>query len=641
MPLMTWEVPASYPADFAKLLPKCNKLLRQYFWNRNITDPVFIDNLFSDTIPHTTDPMIMKDMRKGVARIWEAIDKKELIVIFGDYDADGVTSTTVMYEGLLGLGANVEWHAPDREEGYGATPAGLRILVAEHPTIKVLLTVDNGIAGEETAALAASLDITMIVTDHHNVNLTVFPKSAYAVINPQQLDCPYPENGLAGVGVAWKFLHGMILYATETKRKLPKGVKKDYADEWIDLVGIGTLCDVMSMLSIENRNIVKRAIERIRTNPRVGIKALCESDEWGNYKIAWQELSAGDIGFKIGPCLNASGRMKHPKHAIHLLMAKKEADAHEFAVNLIQLNTARKGIQQQFTADLKAKLEEEDTSPASMPVICEYIKACPPGIVGLLAGDMARVFARPAMILTEKPNVDKDGNRLLGASCRSVDGFDITLALTKCAKYLHGYGGHPMAAGFTIPEVNLKPFIEMMYGVAKQDDDGSRSEPTMVADVEIPLSAVDWNVYDILKSLEPYGSSFPPIRLMTRNLRVLDYNSLGKTKTHLKLEVTDGKGNIFEVLGWGFGEWVNDMPECIDIIYHIESSTFAGQTKLVLQLDALKPTNAGSVLVQGSAQPLKTVTQEVRRVTQELPVISVTKAKELLGSGLHKQARRL
>lgn len=636
MPLMTWELPPAYPPEFTKTLPKCNRILRQYLWNRNLTDPEYVEHMFNGTVPHSTDPLIMKDMRKGVARIWEAIDNQEHIVIFGDYDADGVTSVVSMYEGLLGLGAKINWYAPDRLEGYGTTPASLITLLAEFPTMKLLLTVDNGITAKATAEAAAERGITMIVTDHHNVEASVFPHAAYAVINPQQLDCPYPDNGLAGCGVAVKFVDAMVKYAIETGRKLPKGVSQDYADQWVDLQGIGTLCDVMSMLSLENRSIVKRAIERIQMNPRIGIKALCESSAWEKYPIKWRDLTPTDIGFKIGPCLNASGRMKSPKYAIYLLLSKHEGDAHQIATDLIDLNNSRKLTQQLYASELKARLAEVDTSLEAMPVIIQYIPACPAGIIGLLAGDMARVYTRPAIILTEKDNVDDrpngTGSRLLGASCRSVDGFDIASALTKCDKLLYGHGGHSMAAGFTIPEVNLEPFIDMMYDVARQGTEGDKDRAVMVADLEIPLAYVDWNLYEVLKLVEPNGANFPAIKLLTRNLRVTDYAPLGKTKIHLKMEVTDDCGNTYEAIGWGFGEWVNDMPEYVDAIYRLEESSFAGQTILRLQLDALKPTTGGTIVIQGTKIEI-----EPKRTTQEIKIapisISVTRAKELLGSG--------
>ena len=541
-------------------------ILAQLLYNRGFEDPQAARRfLYESDLPNSDD---MKDMAKAVERINSAIANHEPIVVYGDFDADGVTATTLMTQVLKALGGQVTAYFPDRiKEGYGLNTSVLQDLAKQGA--KVVITVDCGIRSvdEVGAGLQAGLD--MIITDHHSIGPEIPP--ALAVINPQQDDCKGNPN-LAGVGVAFMLAKALLRHRWQTDRaSYPNLLQSDL----LDLVAIGTVADVVPLNDSLNRYLVKHGLNTINEMRRPGIKALAAVAG-----LKPDQIRASDIGFRLGPRINAAGRLGDARIAYNLLTAASIDEAICYAGELQRLNTAR----QTFTRQTQAAIHEQ-IDGEKPPLIFAGDKNFKPGIVGLVAGRLAERYYRPAIVFQR-------GDEQSRASCRSIPEFDITRALDECADLLVRHGGHAMAAGFTVDNRNIEALHEKLQQIADESFTGQNLQPALLIDQELALDDLNEDLARFVDDLEPTGQKNPAAVFMSRGLNVLDCRTVGKDSKHLKLKFgRNGKAPI-DAIGFNLGAWAKQMPSSIDAAYHLEMNEWNGRRRLQMRLLDIRPAAA-------------------------------------------------
>ncbi|MCY7860322.1 single-stranded-DNA-specific exonuclease RecJ [Bacillus haynesii] len=458
------------------------------------------------------DPYLLKDMEKAVRRIKQAISDQEKIMIYGDYDADGVTSTTVLLQMLKKCSAQADFYIPDRfKEGYGPNEAAFRGI--KESGYSLIITVDTGIAGVHEAEVAKELGIDLIITDHHEPG-PVLP-DAYAIIHPKQPGCGYPFKELAGVGVAFKLAHAL-------NGELP--------EDLLDLCAIGTIADLVPLHN-ENREIAKRGMEQFRKTKRPGLKALA--------KIAGAEIHSADeetIGFQIAPRLNAVGRIEQADPAVYLLNTEDETEAEELAEDINALNKERQKIVNQMTEEAVQMIEEEGLD---QPVIVAARPGWNPGVVGIVASKLVERFYRPAIVL----GIDEEKGIAKG-SARSIKGFDLFQNLSECRDILPHFGGHPMAAGMTL---NLEDVSALRERINRQAEAVLTEEDFIpVQDVDLCCRLEDITIDSIaeMNMLAPFGTGNPKPFVLVSDVKIDDARKIGANKNHLKLVLADGENKL-------------------------------------------------------------------------------------------------
>lgn len=513
--------------------------------------------------------MQMRDMDLAVDEILTAIDKHKPIVVYGDFDADGVTSTTVLVTALEQLGANVQAYIPHRvDEGYGLNTDALDKL--KHEGAYLVITVDCGIRSVQEVEHANRIGLRMIVTDHHSIGPDLPP--ALAVINPKRDDCPYPESMLAGVGVAYKLVEALSIVAPfhrATRRSLD-------LTQFLDLVAIGTVADLVPLDHGENRRLVIDGLKQIHRAQRPGLNALLS--------VAGtppDTVNAQSIGFRIAPRINAAGRLESALMAYQLLSARDEADAIVAAQQLDLLNQRRQRLTEQAQQTARAALHMEDGPP---PLIFAADRDFPQGIVGLVAGRLTEEYYRPSAILHMDPAGESHG------SCRSITEFDITAALDECADLLLRHGGHAQAAGFAIANENIPAFQSRLTALAMDGLAGQDLRPTLTIDAEVRLPELTGTLADILSDLEPCGHGCEAPLLSVMNARVVEKRFIGKDNKHLKLKLSDGY-ETKDAVGWSMGHLIDAIPACIDIAFSLKRDVWNGESRIQMQIEDLRPAN--------------------------------------------------
>jgi single-stranded-DNA-specific exonuclease len=538
--------------------------LAQVLYNRGFTDPFMAEDFLRAPVTESK-PFQMKGVDGAVTRIRRAIRQREPIIVYGDFDADGVTSTMLLMQTLTALGAVVKPYIPHRvDEGYGLNSAAL--LKLARAGVKLVITVDCGIRSVDEVADGKAAGLDIIVTDHHSIGPDI-PK-ADAVINPKQADCKYPEDMLAGVGVAYRLAEA-LLKATVNDGKNGKDRPLLETADLLDLVAIGTVADLAPLDRAENRMLVREGLALLRASRRPGIRALLEVA-----KIEPKSVDATTIGFTIGPRINAAGRLESAMTAYHLLAATTDSEALELAQTLQTLNTRRQDMTRAAQDSFRQQVEAQERGA---PLIFASDKDIPPGIVGLVAGRLTEEFYRPTVILHE----DGDESR---ASCRSIPEFDITAALDQCADLLVRHGGHAQAAGFTVHNHNIPALRERLTDLAGVQLGGRDLQPSLQVDVDVPLNALSLDLVAELTRLEPTGHHNPLPVLMARDVRVLEKRTVGKEGQHLKLKVSQPGGPPVDAIGFNLGGRISELPERIDVAYQLEVNEWNGKRSLQLHL---------------------------------------------------------
>ena len=518
--------------------PRVASLIR----NRDVIGDDAIEKYLNGTIADLYDGMLMKDMDKAVAVLGEKIKENAKIRIIGDYDIDGIQSTYILLEGFRMLGADVDSDIPDRlKDGYGLNRNLIdRALEADVDTI---ITCDNGIAAAEEIAYAKSMGMTIVVTDHHEVPYTeigagrryILPE-ADAVVDPKQEDCTYPFKGLCGAAVAYKLVEALME---------AMGKDAEDADYLMENVAIATIGDVMDLVD-ENRIFVKQGLDMLKRTENLGLKALM-----GCTGVNVDKLSPYHIGFVIGPCMNASGRLDTAKRALELLEAKKVAEADLLAGDLKALNDSRKDMTAQAVEEAFIQVENSELKDADVLVV--YLPECHESLAGIVAGRIREKYYRPVFVLTK-------GAEGLKGSGRSIETWHMYEGLNRVKHLLSKFGGHKMAAGLSMPEENLEQFrkeINEKSGITPED-----LNEKIAIDMQLPFECVNEKFIGELAVLEPFGKGNARPVFAERQVQVESARILGKNKNVLKLQVKDLHGTRMDAMYFGdvntFVEYVRE-----------------------------------------------------------------------------------
>jgi len=518
--------------------PRVASLIR----NRDVIGDDAIEKYLNGTIADLYDGMLMKDMDKAVAVLGEKIKENAKIRIIGDYDIDGIQSTYILLEGFRMLGADVDSDIPDRmKDGYGLNRNLIdRALEADVDTI---VTCDNGIAAAEEIAYAKSMGMTIVVTDHHEVPYTeigagrryILPE-ADAVVDPKQEDCTYPFKGLCGAAVAYKLVEALME---------AMGKDAEDADYLMENVAIATIGDVMDLVD-ENRIFVKQGLDMLKRTENLGLKALM-----GCTGVNVDKLSTYHIGFVIGPCMNASGRLDTAKRALELLEAKKVAEADLLAGDLKALNDSRKDMTAQAVEEAFIQVENSELKDADVLVV--YLPECHESLAGIVAGRIREKYYRPVFVLTK-------GAEGLKGSGRSIETWHMYEGLNRVKHLLSKFGGHKMAAGLSMPEENLEQFrkeINEKSGITPED-----LNEKIAIDMQLPFECVNEKFIGELAVLEPFGKGNARPVFAERQVQVESARILGKNKNVLKLQVKDLHGTRIDAMYFGdvntFVEYVRE-----------------------------------------------------------------------------------
>jgi len=561
LPYKRWDVASRVPELKIQELAGRNPVLIQILYNRGLSDPGEVTSFLDGKYAGETNPSKLTDMDQAVARVKQAIAQDEMIVVYGDFDADGVTSTVLLVEALRGLGlprGQAQPYIPDRvDEGYGLNNEALDSL--KEKGAGLVITVDCGIRSIAEVAHAKNLGLDMIVTDHHSLGAELPP--AEAVVNPKRLDSAYPDEMLAGVGIAYKLARALW-------QQFPERTKFD-VEKLLDLVAIGTVADLAPLLK-ENRLLVKDGLEVLKSpQRRPGVTALANVA-----KLNPSNITAESIAFGLAPRINAAGRLAHAYDAARLLAVNNDRMAKEYAQTLDQLNRKR----QQLTKDLSQQAEEMIQPDA--PLLLAADPSFVSGIVGLIASRLADQHYRPAIVL-------ELGEEFSRASCRSIPGFHITEALDKMAPILVKHGGHAMAAGFTIKNKHLDEFHEGMVAIAADKLDEEALTPSLAIDAELDIAAVDWALYKQLRQLEPTGNANAAPLFMSRDVHVYSHRAVGQDGTHLQMWVGNGQTKV-QCIAFRQGSWAGRLPDQVDLAYTINLNEWNGQRKLQLMVQDIR-----------------------------------------------------
>jgi single-stranded-DNA-specific exonuclease len=562
-----WLVAEKAAADHLRRYKGMSAVLAQVLYNRGYTDPheaakfLYVRDVEADLFK-------MKGMNGAVNLIRQTIKKQVPIVVYGDFDADGVTSTALMIQTLRALGAVVQPYIPDRvDEGYGLNNEALKNLKAQG--IGLVLTVDCGIRSVDEVEYGKSLGLTMIVTDHHSKG-PVIP-AANAVLNPKQDDCPYPEKMLAGVGVAYKLAQGLLRATAQQDRRTKPALTED---SLLDLVALGTVADLAPLNRMENRALVRMGLERINAAERPGIRALLAVSG-----IEPGKATAMSIGYSLGPRINAAGRLGSAMTAYRLLMTDDPAEAEQLANELQALNEERQGLTREAQERIRARLEAEQRQ--GEPLIFAADREFRPGIVGLVAGRLVEEYYRPAVVMEQGDDESR-------ASCRSIPQFDITQALDQCADLLVRHGGHAQAAGFTVRNENIDPLIDKLAALARQKLDGQDLKPTLYIDAEVDANQLSDALWEELQLLEPTGYMNPAPVFMMRNAYIVERRLVGKDNRHLKLKVQRAGRPPIDAIGFGLGDWLPHLSGLVDLAYQLDINEWNGRSMLQLNVQDIR-----------------------------------------------------
>jgi single-stranded-DNA-specific exonuclease len=545
--------PIQIPPSFADLnLPP---LIAQTLLRRGIDTPEAARAfLHPDSLPSTPFPGI----ENAVEIINEAIRANKMICVWGDFDVDGQTSTTVLVQTLQTLGANVIFYIPIRgKESHGVHIETLKPIIDNGA--KLILTCDTGITAYEAIDYANSRGVDVIVTDHHELGATL--PNARAIINPKLLEKDHILANLAGVGVAYKLAEALLAGHTSPNNLL-------------DLVALGLIADV-ALLKGETRSLVQRGIQVLRNTGRIGLRAMAELSG-----TSLESLTEESIGFSFAPRLNALGRLGDANPAVDLLLSHDPARARVLATQIEGLNAQRRLLTNQVYEAAEAQLRE-NTELLSEPAIILYSQNWPGGVVGIVANKLVERYRKPAILLNQSEN------GILRGSARSIEGLHITEAIATQKDLLLGFGGHPMAAGLALPANQLGNFRKGLgKAIEKQLGNVVREEPTLQIDAWLGLDEINLEFAESLEALAPFGAGNPSLTMASHKVSLRSVAAIGKTREHLRLNVEDENGNVQSVLWWGgAGGALPEEGSKFDLAYSMRASSFRGVKQVTLQFE--------------------------------------------------------
>ena len=534
---------------------KINKLLATILVNRNIKEPKDIRLFLKPTREDFHDPYLIKDMEIAVQRIIKAINNKEKVTIYGDYDVDGITSITVLKSFLSDIGLECKSYIPDRlEEGYGLNKNAIDSILKKG--CDLMITVDCGISGNEEIDYANSLGIETIVTDHHEPGDKL--PNAIAVIDNKRKDSTYPFRELAGVGVVFKLIQALGI-------KL--GLKEETYLKYLDIVCLGTISDIVPLVD-ENRVIAKLGLMLVQQTRNIGLRSIINSS-------GYKKVDSTTISFGVAPRVNACGRMGMAEEALNLFLSKNINEVNELTKRLNEHNSLRQSIEKQIFEEVLKQIEENDLDKHKVIVLGG--KNWHHGVIGIVSSKVTEMYFKPSILLSfEEDGIGK-------GSGRSIPGFDLHEALTKCGQTIEKFGGHSMAIGITLKKDNFEEFKNKFEQIAI-DEHIERIVPIIKIDAKINLDDINKEMVESLKQLEPFGEANKMPIFLFKNLKIDSIRALSEGK-HLKLTLKDNN-NIINAIGFNIGKLADEyrIGDKIDVVGTLEINTFNGVDNLQINI---------------------------------------------------------
>ncbi len=566
-----WRVAPPVPQDYLERFPQLLPLIVQVLYNRGLGQPGEV-RAFLRGEWEVDNPFLIRGLSQAVDRLRWAIRRGEVVAVYGDFDADGVTATVLLVQTLEALGARVRPYIPNRfEEGYGLNKGALRHLAKQG--VQVVVTVDCGVRSIDEVSYGRRLGLDIIVTDHHSVGEELPP--ATVVIDPKREDERYPFRELSGVGLAFKLAQGLLRANRQVPLKKGRGDVEVEEEALLDLVALGTVADIVPLLG-ENRTLVKRGLARLNAPSRPGLCALL-----AKAGVAPGQVTATTIGYILAPRLNAAGRLHHAMTSYELLVSDSPVEAETLAQKLEDQNRERQRLTVETFERARAQVLERGATETLLFAAAEDF---PPGVVGLAASRLIDEFYRPALVVELGPERSR-------GSARSIPEFHITKALDQCQELLIRHGGHAAAAGFTVANDDLAVFEERMRRIADEELSDLELAPVLDIDAEVDLAHLDLNVHAQLAWLEPFGHKNPDPLFLSRRLLVKDFRAVGADGRHLKLALSDGRA-IWDAIAFRQGEGTHALPDYIDIVYSLEMNEWNDQKRLQLNVKDLRPSEA-------------------------------------------------
>lgn len=591
---MQWHLKPKPSEDFINKFPEYSPLVIQLLHQRGISSQEQIDEFFNpDYGSDLHDPYLMSGMKKAVERIIKAVDKKEKIIVYSDYDCDGVCGAVILTSFFRKVGADFEIYIPDREkEGYGLNKQALEYL--KNKSANLIITVDCGITNLDEANLAKKYGIDVIITDHHQVPEKL-PK-ACAVIDPHQKGDVYPFKYLSGAAVAFK----LAVALSQRFNSISNSVGDIFHSGWekwlLDLAALATVTDLMPLLG-ENRALVKYGLVVLAQTRRIGLRELMKKAGLVNHKIRITSfesngenltrhevlgLDTSSLGFVLGPRLNAAGRMDHANLAYELLITESLEEAEKLTEKLDKKNRERQNLVDKIVKDIEARLGKIS---GEQMIIFEISDSWPTGVAGLAAGRLTEKYWRPSFVGC------KINDRQSNFSIRSVRGLNIIEPLTHCAQFFEQFGGHKMAAGFRILNKNIEDAKKCLNDFIKTKISKENLIPSIDVDIEASLNDLNWGFYDQICLFAPFGMANPRPKILVKNIEIVGMDTVGQNKKHLRMKIKSPKdGKIIKAIGFNLGERISELEigKKIDLVCELIADEWNGNRELQLKIIDLR-----------------------------------------------------
>lgn len=556
-----WELYKADEQEVKKIEEKgINKLLATILVNRGITEEEQIRIFLNPTRADFYNPYLMPDMEKAVERIIEAIDKKQKVIIYGDYDVDGITSVTVLKSYLEERGLNVDYYIPNRlEEGYGLNKLAVEKIAEQK--YNLMITVDCGISAIEEVKYAKELGLEVIVTDHHEPGEEI--PDAIAVVDAKRKDNQYPCRNLAGVGVVFKL--------TQAISKRLNIDEKEHL-KYLDIVCIGTISDIVPLVD-ENRVIVKLGLKLLQQTRNIGLRTILTIS-------GYNKIDSSTISFGVAPRINACGRMGHQEEALKLFLSKDINEVNQLAQSLNEYNKQRQEKEKKIFLEAVEKIEKNDLEKNSVMIIDG--EEWHHGVIGIVSSKITEMYFKPSILLCFEGEEGK-------GSGRSIPGFDLHDALQKCSKNLYKFGGHSMAVGLTVKKEQYEGLKQQLEEIAKEQKI-DKIMPILKIDAQVDINEINKDIVESLKEMEPFGEENKTPLFVFKNLKIDSIRALSEGK-HIKLTLKKDAGNIIGAIGFNMGTLVNDyrIGDKVDVVGTLEINTFNGEESLqIVVKDVMK-----------------------------------------------------
>ena len=562
----------SHIADMLASELDINPIIGLLLVQRGITTVDAAKRFFKPSLDDLHDPFLMPDMHKAVKRLNKALGNKEKLLIYGDYDVDGTTAVSLVYKFLRPYSSTLDYYIPDRyDEGYGISYKGIDY--AKENGVSLIIALDCGIKAIDKIDYASERGIDFIICDHHMPD-DKLPK-AVAVLDAKRVDSEYPYEHLSGCGVGFKFMQAFAQ---------SNGIPSSELENLFELAAVSIASDIVPITG-ENRILAYYGLKQLNNNPSIGLKGIINI-----CGLAGKDITISDIVFKIGPRINASGRMMNGKEAVDLLLAKDMQSAKEKSENINQHNENRRELDKRITDEANAIINEIKNIEDQKGIIV-YDPTWHKGVIGIVASRLTEKYYRPSLVLTKS-------SELITGSARSIIGFDIYKAIEACRDLLENFGGHTYAAGLSLREENLEAFKERFMKLAAEEIDSEQMTPQIDIDAVLDLKNINVKFMSELKKMNPFGPSNDKPIFCTLN--TFDYGTskkVGKDMEHLKLEIIDGKsGGPIHGIAFGMHEhcsYIKGMNP-FDLCYTIEENTYNGNTTLQLMVKDIRPSETES-----------------------------------------------